>query len=332
MTPGIEAWLRAADPALKVGLLSHRAALLTTGETSAEALRRVFGDNLRALFAPEHGYFGLAAAGERTHTLPHPLWGIPIHSLYGELRKPTPELLAGLDLLVIDLQDIGVRCYTYLATLKLTLEACAEIGLPCVVCDRPIPCHGLPDGPPADPACFSFVAPCALPLVHGLTHTEAAAWLGLPHIPAPLTPGPEADFLPPSPAIRDRVAARLYPATVFAEALPQLDVDRAGPWAWRVLRAPWIEGPALAEDLNALGLPGVRFFDFTQPDLGGIRLHLTDNAAFKPWATAWAILRALRRRYGDAMLFDHPQARPDWMTKLTALPNWRDWLSGSLEA
>ena len=94
MTPGIEAWLRTADPTLKVGLLSHRAALLTTGETSAEALRRVFGDNLRALFAPEHGYFGLAAAGERTHTVPHPLWGIPIHSLYGDLRKPTPELLA----------------------------------------------------------------------------------------------------------------------------------------------------------------------------------------------------------------------------------------------
>lgn len=324
MTPGFEVWLRGADPALKIGLLSHQAALLSTGETSAQAARRVFGGNLRALFAPEHGYFGLAAAGERTHTAPHPLWGIPIHSLYGERRRPAPGNLAGLDALVVDLQDIGVRCYTYLATLKLALEACAEAGLPCVVCDRPLPCHGLPDGPAAEPGLLSFVAPCALPFVHGRTHTEVAAWLGLPHVPAPMAPGPGAEFLPPSPAIRDWTAARLYPATVFAEALPQLDVGRATAWAWRTLRAPWFEGPALADDLNALGLPGVAFHDFTQPDAGGIRLSLTDNAAFRPWETGLAILRALRRRHGDARLFGHPQARPDWMGKLTALSHWRD--------
>lgn len=326
-TPGIEAWLRDADPALRVGLLSHQAALLTTGETSAQAVRRVFGKNLRALFAPEHGYFGALAAGEPSPTLPHPIWKIPVHSLYGPRRKPDASDLAGLDLLIVDLRDIGVRCYTYLATLKLTLEACAERGLPCLVCERPIPCHGLEDGPIAEPAHFSFVAPCALPLVHGRTQVELARWLGPPHLEAPMTPGADAAFIPPSPTIRDWEAARLYPATVFAEALPQLDVGRDGPWAWRTLQAPWIDGPALADALNAKHLPGIRFFDFTQADdRGGIRLHLTDPAVFRPWATALAILRALQAAYGPERLFEHPSARPAWFTKLLGTDAWTCWL------
>lgn len=333
MRVGLEAWLTTADPALRVGLLSHQAALLSTGETAAEALRRRFGSNLVALYGPEHGYFGAAAAGEKTLTAPHPVWGIPVHSLYGEHRKPTPEMLQGLDLLIVDLQDIGVRCYTYLATLKLTLEACAEIGLPCLVCDRPIPCHGLPDGPVAEQEHFSFVAPCALPLVHGKLHTEAADFLNLPHLKAPMhecppgtaRPADAPEFLPPSPAIRSWETARLYPATVFAEALPQLDIARASAYAFRVICAPWIRGEPLADDLNALGLPGVRFFDFTRhPDRGGIRLHLTDSAAFKPWQTTCALLNALHRMGGEKALFAHPEARPDWMTKLCGTASWRE--------
>lgn len=332
MRVGIEVWLRGANPRMRVGLLSHQAALLSTGETSAQALRRVFGDRLVALFGPEHGYFGHAAAGERTHTAPHPVWGIPVHSLYGDCRKPTAAMLAGLDALVIDLQDLGVRCYTYLATLKLALEACAEAGVPCVVCDRPIPFHGVEDGPVAEPAHFSFVAPCALPLVHGRLPTEIAAWLGLPHLPAPMEGAPEGfarpadapEFLPPSPAIRSWETARLYPALVFAEALPQLDVARATPYAFRTLSAPWFDGPDLVARLEALGLLGVRFHDFTQSvGHGGVRLHVTDPARYRPWAITRALLATLRERYGKERLFSHPQARPEWMTKLCGTDAWR---------
>ena len=329
---GLEAWLPTADRGLRVGLLSHQAALLTTGETSAQACRRHFGPNLRALFGPEHGYFGHAAAGEETFTQPHPLWGLPVHALYGRCRKPTAEMLAGLDLLIIDLQDLGVRCYTYLATLLLALEACAEQHLPCLVCDRPIPCHGAPDGPTAQPEHFSFVAPCALPLVHGLLPTEIAAWRALPFHPAPMTapcpdfirPAAAPEFLPPSPAIRSWETARLYPATVFAEALPQLDIARTTAYAFRVLCAPWIEGERLADALNAQTLPGVTFHDFTQaPGQGGIRLHLTDSARFQPWRTTCALLQTLQRLYGPERLFAHPQARADWMTKLCGTEAWR---------
>ncbi len=329
---GLERWLAGADPRQRVGLLSHQAALLPSGETSAQALWRVFGRNLTALFGPEHGYFGQAAAGEHTHTAPHPVWGIPVHSLYGTCRKPTREMLSGLDVLVVDLQDLGVRCYTYLATLKLTLEACAEVGVPCVVCDRPIPFHGVEDGPVAEPGHFSFVAPCALPLVHGRLPTELAAWLSLPHVPMPMEAPPEGperpadapEFLPPSPAIRSWETARLYPALVFAEALPQLDVARDTPYAFRTLAAPWFDGPALAERLNARRLPGVAFHDFTQaPGRGGLRLHITDPLRYRPWAVTRALLGTLREAYGDDRLFRHPQARPEWMTKLCGTEAWK---------
>ncbi len=332
MKVGLEAWLPTATTSLRVGLLSHQAALLSTGETSAQALRRVFGERLVALFGPEHGYFGVAGAGEKTPTVTHPHWGIPVHSLYGEHRKPTPEMLDGLDLLIIDLQDLAIRCYTYLATLKLTLEACAERGLPCLVCDRPIPFPEVEDGPIAEPEHFSFVAPCALPLVYGKTHTQVAQWLKLPHIPAPMEgytaafsrPHDAPRFLPPSPAIRSWENAQTYPALVFAEALPQLDICRATPYAFQVLCAPWFEGEDLAERLNRLDLPGIRFFDFTQgADLRGIRLHITEMRAYSPWQTMRGILSVLRESYGDEHLFHHPQARPEWMTKLLGTDAWR---------
>ncbi len=336
MIVGFEAWLATANPKWRIGLLSHQAALLRTGETSAQAARRVFGKNLIALFGPEHGFFGAAAAGEKTATQQHPTWGIPVHSLYGEHRKPTPEMLQGLDLLVVDLQDLAVRCFTYLATLKLTLEACAEQGLPCVVCDRPHPFAGMSDGPIAEPDHFSFVAPCALPLVHGKTQSEIADWLNLPHQSAPMvdaTPGYRYPsdapvFFPPSPAIRSWETAEIYPATVFAEALPQIDILRTSAYAFRVLCAPWFEGETLARKLNQIGIPGVQCFDFTpSAELGGIRLHVTDRKVYRPWQTTQILLDVLRDTYGDEHLFKHPQARPEWMTKLLGTETWKDaWL------
>lgn len=332
MRVGLEAWLEKADSSLRVGLLSHQAAFLSTGETSAQACRRVFGANLKALLGPEHGYFGAAAAGEKTPSATHPQWGIPVWSLYGEHRKPTSEMLEGLDLLIIDLQDLGVRCYTYLATLKLALEACAERGLPCVVCERPIPLPGVEDGPVAEPEHFSFVAPCALPLVHGRTQLQLAAWLGLPHLAAPMEaytpaferPADAPEFLPPSPAIRSWTTAQIYPAMVFAEALPQYDIARNTAYAFRVLQAPWIDGEALAEALNACALPGVRWHDFTcAAGQGGVRLHLADPQAFRPWKTTCAVLSTLQSFYGSAKLFEHPQARPEWMTALCGTQEWR---------
>ena len=152
--------------------------LLTLQATSTMSrLVKPFDKRIKALFSAEHGFFGIAAAGEKTHSAWHPFWNRPIHSLYGDTRKPTPEMLEGIGVMIVDLCDLGVRCYTYLATIKLTLEACAEAGIPVIVLDRPIPMGGFLDGPMRKPEFASFVAPVNVPFCHGMTPGEEAVWI-----------------------------------------------------------------------------------------------------------------------------------------------------------
>jgi uncharacterized protein YbbC (DUF1343 family) len=141
----------------RVGLLSHRAAIAADGRGTAEILHEAV--NLVALFGPEHGFQGRALAGEATPSFEHPDWRIPVHSLYGATREPSPEMLAGVDCVVCDLQDLGVRCYTYLATLRNMMRACERAGVEVVVLDRPVPLPRCVDGPVREAALDSFVAP-----------------------------------------------------------------------------------------------------------------------------------------------------------------------------
>ena len=247
----------------KLGETTEPFGLLTMQATSTTGrLMRLFPDRLKALFSAEHGFFGTCAAGEKTDSAWHPFWNLPIHSLYGEHRKPTPEMLEGIGRMVIDLCDIGVRCYTYLATLKNTLEACAEANIPVTVLDRQVPMGNVMDGPMRRPEFSSFVAPINVPLCHGMTPGECAVWIkeaeGLDldldvvkldgwnhhmHDPWP-------NFVPPSPAIRNWDSAVAYPMTVFTEAYPAVDCDRDGPLAFRVIGAPWMDSKGLMESLR----------------------------------------------------------------------------------
>jgi uncharacterized protein YbbC (DUF1343 family) len=344
MLVGIDVLLRDAAKlrGRKVGLLSHQAALCADGASSAQALHALLGDGLTALFGPEHGFFGLAGPGQRTFSQPHPDWGIPVHSLYGKCRKPTPEMLAGLDALVLDLQDIGVRCYTYLGTLKLALEACAENGVEAIVADRPIPLPDCVDGPMADPAAFSFVAPCAVPMAYGMTQAETARWLAasIPDLRLSVIPmqgwtrrdtvrGRDwPSFLPPSPAIRTWETAATYPALVFAEAFPALDCGRGTNAAFRAFGASWIHAEPLCRRLAESGCPGIafhpyRFVGSSQTELDGVRLTVTDPAAFKPIQASLVILRAIEAEYGAEKIWQGDGARPDWFDKLYGGPATR---------
>ena len=139
------------------GLLSQQTSPL--GEMLHERCRQSF----KAVFSAEHGYFGLAGPGEKTSSSRHPRWKVPVHSLYGETRKPTPAMMKGIKRIVIDLQDIGIRCYTYLATLKLVMESAVENGVEVMVLDRPVPLGGIVDGPMPDSDRMSFVCPADLP-------------------------------------------------------------------------------------------------------------------------------------------------------------------------
>lgn len=324
----------------RVGLLSHQAALTADGSTSAQLLHRALGARLVALYGPEHGFFGQAGAGEHTYTRTHPDWHIPVYSLYGERRKPAAEMLEGVDLVVCDLQDLGVRCYTYLATLRNMLEACAGADVEVLVTDRPIPLPQVVDGPMPDAAFASFVAPCPLPLVYGMTPAESARWmkeaLGL-NVRLSVVPmegwsradaawdGSRPAYVPPSPGIKTWECAMTYAATVFSEALPGIDCGRGTNLAFRVLGAPWLRAETFCDRIAAERLAGVTFHPYRYVaavapyagrELDGVRLTVTDAARFRPAQTSLAALRTLTELYGPARVWRHKGVRPEWFDKL----------------
>ncbi|MCQ2390381.1 MAG: DUF1343 domain-containing protein [Kiritimatiellae bacterium] len=316
-------------PRERFGLLSQQAL-----DTDAR-LHAAFGDRLVAMFSAEHGWFGLAAPGEKTTAEMHPYWHIPVHSLYGETRKPTPAMLAGLDRIVIDLQDLGVRCYTYLATTKLMLEAAAEAGLAVTVLDRPVPLGGVVDGPGREDAFSSFVAPLNVPLCHGMTTGEYATCIvhsqalnvDLTVIPMAnwthRTREPWANFLPPSPGIRTWDSAVLYPATVFTEAYPAVDCDRAGPLSFRVLGAPWLDASHVLRELADLpetcgiGLRPYRYRSSYGKCAGqvldGILLSLANAETYRPIIAGTRLFACLQRRHPEEIAVE---GRPEWFDKL----------------
>ena len=339
----------------RVGLLSHQAAVTDDGSTSAQLLHRVLGDRLVALYGPEHGFFGQAGAGEHTYTRPHPDWDIPVYSLYGEQRKPSPEMLEGVDIVVCDLQDLGVRCYTYLATLRNMLEACGEAQVEVLVADRPIPLPEIVEGPMLDPTFASFVAPAPLPMVYGMTPAEAALWmkkkLGLDDLALSVAPIEDVkradlarssglDWIPPSPGIKSWEATMTYAATVFSEALPGIDCGRGTNLAFRVFGAPWIKAEECCLVLSQLPLQGVTFHPYRYTagiapyagqELDGVRLCVNDPSRFLPAMTSAGILMTLTNLYGAARVWQHEGVRPEWFDKLYGGGQTREALTRSSE-
>ena len=159
----------------RVGLLTHPAGLNRRGESSIDVLLRAHNVRLVALFGPEHGIYGNEKANVPVDDKIDPRTGLPVYSLYGKYRKPTAKMLSGLDALVIDLQDVGVRSYTYISCMRYAMEACFENGVEVVILDRPNPLGGLKvDGPPLDREWRSYVGAFHVPYVHGLTIAELA--------------------------------------------------------------------------------------------------------------------------------------------------------------
>ena len=300
----------------RVALLGHQAAVDAQGRGSAERLRTALGDGLVALMGPEHGYDGCAVAGEKVQGGTHGAWGIPVWSLYGEHRAPTAEMLNGVDVLVCDLQDLGARCYTYLATMQLAMEACAKHGVEFIVCDRPVPLPCVVDGPVVKPGFESFVAPAGFAMCTGMTPGEAAAWLAkkrdgvcvawMEDLPRDAERGAGwPEFVAPSPSLRTWESCETYLATVFSEALPAVDIGRGTNVGFRVVGAPWEEGRALAAKLENENLEGVRFHPYSWVAaegahkgkvLEGVRLRVTDAKMFKPVWTSLVMLDVLGSR------------------------------------
>lgn len=302
-----------------LGILSMQASL--TLNEIVEARR----EEIVALFSAEHGFFGSFAAGEKTGNQVHPYYNLPIRSLYGDHKRPTDEMMADVSEMIIDLVDIGVRCYTYLATMKLMLEVCAEKGIPVTVIDHPIPLHGKVDGPRREEKWSSFVAPIDVPLLHGMTPGEEAKFIASSpevkskklklkviddHLHSTLnTLTSTINFVPPSPAIRSVDSAALYPMLVWSEAYPKVDIDRNGPLAFRMVSAPFIEVKSLVEECRVLAKYGVKAHPFGK----GVLFTITDFELFKPVSAGVKLLEILLKRYPKEML---EGVRREWMNKL----------------
>lgn len=311
----------------RVGLITNHTGRSSTGESTIDLLHGHPDVELVALFSPEHGIRGAAEAGERVASGRDERTGLPIHSLYGETRTPTPAMLRGLDVLVFDIQDIGARYYTYVWTMALAMRAAADHGLRFVVLDRPNPIGGNGvQGNVLDPAFATFVGLYPVPMRHGLTAGELARYLVGEHgIDVDLTVVPVEGWrrdlwydetglpwTPPSPNIPSLESAIHYPGTCLFEGT-NLSVGRGTDAAFQQIGAPWLDAETLAARLNAYGLPGVQFetvvFTPNAPGDGkfggtqvrGVRFVATDRERYDPTRAAVAALVEIRRLHPDRL-------------------------------
>lgn len=233
----------------KIGLVVNHTAV--AGPVHLVDYLRENNIDIVRIFTPEHGFRGNAAAGEKIKNQTDPRTGIPLFSLYGDTRKPTPEALADLDFLVFDIQDVGCRFYTYISTLHLVMEACAENKKPLIVLDRPNPNGDYIAGPILESRFQSFVGMHPVPVVHGCTVGELAQmingekWMRTSRT-CDLTIIPVANYdhsmkyslpVPPSPNLPNDLAVRLYPSLCFFEAT-SVSVGRGTAFPFQVLGAP----------------------------------------------------------------------------------------------
>jgi len=303
----------------RVGLLCHQASVTRELTHAVAAVGRIRGARLTALFAPEHGIAGAAQDHARVGSLRDRSTGLPVWSLYGRQLAPSPAMLAEIDTLVVDLQDVGSRYYTFVWTAALCMQACARARVPVVVLDRPNPLGGLVmEGNLPDPRFASFVGLYPLPARHAMTVAELAAYLNATHsLGCNLAVVPmdgwrramtwEDTGLPwvaPSPNMPTPDTARVYPGGCLIEGT-NLSEGRGTTRPFELLGAPFLDGRRLARALARRDLPGVTFRAAAfQPAFHkykgqlchGVQLHVTDTARFKPFATYLAVIVEARRQ------------------------------------
>jgi uncharacterized protein YbbC (DUF1343 family) len=302
----------------RVGLIAHQASVNTRLEHAAVLLHEARGLRLTRLFAPEHGLWGAAQDHAAIAGARDPVTGLAVASLYGERREPAPAMLAGLDALVIDLQDVGSRYYTFVWTMALAMRACARAGVEVIVLDRPNPLGGdLVEGNIPEPAYASFVGLYPLPARHGLTVGEVARWLALAHGLRPrlsviemrgwrrrmLWEDTGVPWVAPSPNMPTPDTARVYPGGCLFEGT-NLSEGRGTTRPFEWVGAPYLDAHDYAQALEAARMPGVRFrparftptfHKWAGKLCGGVQIHVTDRDRFKPFATGLAIIATARR-------------------------------------
>jgi len=314
----------------RVALLTNKTGVARLGRRNVDLLREAPEVELVAILTPEHG-FDAVLEGEVPDSA-DAASGLPLYSLYGETRRPTAAMLAGIDALVFDLADVGTRYYTYISTLDLAMQAAAEAGVRVLVLDRPNPIAPLgARGPVADSDRLSFIAARELPLVHGLTVGEVARYYAQEFVPTV-----ELEVVPmrgwnrsmwfedtgqlwvnPSPNMRNPTQALLYPALGLLEFC-ELSVGRGTDEPFERFGAPWMDAQRVSAALAAAELPGLAFAPTSfRPEVSrfegelchGILVSITDRAAVRPVEAglqiAWLLGRLHPGEFSAAALGQH---------------------------
>ena len=323
VTLGIERLLARDRPLIegrRVGLVCNPASIDAAFQHSADRLARAGGVTLAALFGPQHGF--RSDLQDNMIETPHARDArrrVPIYSLYSETREPTAEMLRDVDVLVVDLQDVGTRVYTFVYTMANCMRAAARHGVPVVVCDRPNPIGGEEvEGNLLQPQYTSFVGQFPIPLRHGMTIGELARLfneafgIGAKLEVVPLDGWRRSMYhdetgLPwviPSPNLPTLDSAIVYPGAVLFEGT-RVSEGRGTTRPFELIGAPWIDGERLADAMNARGLAGVHFRPaFFEPTFqkhakmtcGGCQIHVLDRRAFRPVQAAVELIAEFKRQ------------------------------------
>lgn len=318
----------------RVGLITNATGMNSNFESSIDVLKAK--TNLVALFSPEHGIRGAATAGAQVSSQTDAKTGLPVYSLYGDTKKPTPEMLEDVDVLAFDIQDVGARPYTYIYTMAYAMQGAKEAGKTFVVFDRPNPIGGIEvEGGLVKSGFESFIGMYPIPTRHGMTVGELAKLfnkefgIGCDLVVVEMTGWKRSMYfdetgLPwvmTSPNIPTPDTALVYPGTgLFGGTNISEGVGTTRPFEF--VGAPWLDADAFAARMNAYKLPGVifrpayfmpRFGNFSGENCGGVQLHITDRKAFRPVRTGLTLLYTVQEMGDDKFAFKDSGGRRPMM-------------------
>ena len=316
----------------RVGLITNPSGVDNNLKSTIDILHEAPGVTLTALYSPEHGVRGDVHAGDHVDNMVDPATGVPVYSIYGKSQKPSPEMLKDVDVLIYDIQDNGCRSFTFISTMGLAMDACAELGKEFMVLDRPNPVGGNKvEGNLVEDSCYSFVSQFPIPYLYGLTPGELANYLNEEgHLQSgkkvDLTVVPmegwtrNMDFretgMPwvlPSPHIPNPEASLYYPMTGILGELYCMSIGVGYTLPFKLVCADWIDAEKFSKAMNDLKLPGIMFRPIhIKPfysvgkgeNLAGVEIYVTDKETAPLSLTNFYVMQELAKLYPEKLAFE----------------------------
>lgn len=340
----------------RVGLITNPTGVDNNLRSTIDILHEAPGVELKALYSPEHGVRGDVYAGDHVATYTDPATGVTVYSIYGTSQRPSDEMLKDIDVLVYDIQDNGCRSYTFISTMGVAMDACAELGKEFMVLDRPNPLSGNKvEGNIVEDSCFSFVSRFPIPYIYGLTPGELATYLNeeglldsgkkvnLTVIPMEgwrrdmFMPETGLPWVMPSPHVPDAPDCLYYPASGILGELEYMSIGVGYTKPFKLFCAPWVNADSLATRLTALNIPGMMFRPlhikpfysiFKGENIEGVEFYITDPEIAPLSMLQFYVMQELADMYPDHRAFDvAPKSRLNMFDKVTGSKEIRNRFS-----